>query len=83
MYLLAVRGKLIVENNRSDIAKLMTNIVVALVRSLGHLSKATTVNRLPKIIKTQKKLGTMFHFKIKVIRDNYNYKHTFDLLEIF
>ena len=54
MYLLAVRGKLIVENNRSDIAKLMTNIVVALVRSLGHLSKATTVNKLPKIIKEKR-----------------------------
>ena len=47
MYLLAVRGKLIVENKRSDIAKLITNIVVACDRSFGHLSKATTVNKFP------------------------------------
>ena len=48
MYLLAVRGKLIVENKRSDIAKLITNIVVACDRSLGHLSKATTVSKFPE-----------------------------------
>ena len=47
MYLLAVRGKLIVENKRSDIAKLITNIVVACDRSFGHLSKATTVSKFP------------------------------------
>jgi hypothetical protein len=49
MYLLAVRGKLMVENKRSDIAKLMTNIVVAWHLSFGHLSNATTVNRFPPI----------------------------------
>ena len=48
MYLLAVRGKLMVENKRSDIAKLMTNIVVAWHLSFGHLSNATTVNRFPE-----------------------------------
>ena len=48
MYLLAVRGKLMVENKRSDIAKLMTNIVVAWHRSFGHLSNATTVKRFPE-----------------------------------
>ena len=51
MYLLAVRGKLMVENKRSDIAKLMTNIVVAWHLSFGHLSNATTVNRFPEKIK--------------------------------
>ena len=37
-----------VENKRSDIAKLMTNIVVAWHLSFGHLSNATTVNRFPE-----------------------------------
>ena len=37
-----------VENKRSDIAKLMTNIVVAWHLSFGHLSNATTVKRFPE-----------------------------------
>ena len=63
MYLLAVRGKLMVENKRSDIAKLMTNIVVAWHRSFGHLSNATTVNRFPE---NKNKRLHLFHLSHRV-----------------
>ena len=46
-YLEAVSGKLIVQNKRSETAKEITNIVVACDRNFWHLSKATTVKRLP------------------------------------
>ena len=46
---MAVRGRLIAENIKSDIDKLITNIVVARDLSFGHRSKATTVNKLPTI----------------------------------
>ena len=36
------------EKRRSDIANEITNIVVACDRNFGHLSKATTVNKLPE-----------------------------------
>ena len=62
MYLLAVRGKLIVENKRSDIAKLITNIVVACDLSFGHLSKATTVSKFPK--KEKKKVSYLIFYII-------------------
>ena len=37
------------EKSKSDIAKLITNIVVACNLNFGHRSKATTVNKLPII----------------------------------
>jgi hypothetical protein len=48
MYREAVRGKLMLQNNKSDMQRLITKAVVAWWRSLEHQSSAIAVMRFPE-----------------------------------
>jgi hypothetical protein len=48
MYREAVRGKLMLQNSRSDIARLITKAVVAWCLSLEQRNNAIAVMRLPR-----------------------------------
>jgi hypothetical protein len=48
MYREAVRGKLMLQNSRSDMQRLITKAVVAWCRSFEHQSSAIAVMRFPK-----------------------------------